>query len=78
MSTELQTANTARCKQSELLQFLIFSSLDFPDYLARCKVDQHIHHRSFGQADFFSGLNGLGGGKQGRYVVKQFFLQSSK
>ena len=74
MSSELRTANTARCKLCSLLQFFIFSSFDFPDNLARCKVDQHIHHRPFGQADFFSCLNGLGGGKHGRYIVKQFFL----
>ena len=74
ISSELQTANTAGCKPCSLLQFFIFSSLDFPDYLTRCKVDQHIHYRSFGEADFFSGLDCIGGGKQGRYVVKQFFL----
>lgn len=74
MSSELQTANTARCKPCSSLQFLIFSSFDFPDNLARCKVDQHIHHRPFGQADFFSCLDGFGGRKQGWYVVKQFFL----
>lgn len=75
--SELQTANTARCKLYSSLQFLIFSSFDFPDNLARCKVDQHIHHRPLGQTDFFSCLDSFGGGKQDRYVVKQFFLCGS-
>ena len=74
MYSELQTANTARCKWYSLLQFLIFSPLDFLDDLTCCKINQHIHYRPFGKANFFSGLNGLGGRKHGRHTVKQFFL----
>ena len=61
---KLQTANTARCKQCGLLQFLIFSSLNFLDYLFRGKVVQHIHHSPFRHSDFFSSLDSLGCGEQ--------------